>query len=89
MRKLASAELNKRGCELCTDYRKPIWFPDDKRYRKACIHDAGCPYHELDNVERCSDYDRQVQKQGDRKIDSWLKKVFIMSEKYSDCQKST
>lgn len=88
MRKLTKAEINKRGCMYCTDMGITIFWEDGKKRSRACKHDE-CPYHELDNVENYTAYDKQLQKNSDRGIDSWLKKVFIMSEKYSDCQKST
>lgn len=76
MRRLQSKEMCKRGCEFCLDRRKhdfgevvngkPI-----KRY--ACIHDSGCPYHELDKYESYDDYLKHSNHEG---IDSLLGSVF-------------
>lgn len=87
MRYVIDCNPSKRGCDLCAD----VVIKHDTATgngRKFCIHDE-CPYHELDDVKRYIEYDKRVKKSSNHNLETWLKKIFILSEKYIDCQKST
>ena len=89
MRFISDCNPNKRGCYLCADItRVKCNVNGNMVTRKVCPYDE-CPYHELDHVENYMQYDKQVKKQGRNLLEEWLKKVFEVSEKYIDCQKST
>ena len=55
MRQITKATMSKRGCNYCTDYRKTE-LDSTKKKRHACIHDDGCPYHELDPYDSYLEY---------------------------------
>ena len=80
MRPLADCNPKKRGCLLCADMIKVPSLHDKAFQSKACPYNK-CPYHELDDFKTYADYDRHAKKEGQRQMESWLKKVFELSEK--------
>ena len=71
MRLLTSKENRKRGCEWCLDHR---WFKSGYVKRNhACLHETGCPYHELDKYETYDDYLKHARNEG---MDKLLDAVF-------------
>lgn len=79
MRYVIDCNPNKRGCHFCAD-TKFLTDSSSGCKRKFCIHDE-CPYHKLDDVKNYMDYDKQLRKHGKKHLESWLKKVFSLSEK--------
>ena len=81
MRFVIDCNPGKRGCDLCADHIKvKAKVNYEVLTRKVCPYDE-CPYRELDDVKKYSEYDKRVQKAGTYNIESWLKKVFVLSEK--------
>lgn len=80
MRYIVDCNPQKRGCGICADVIK-IDSPTKNGYKtKACPYDE-CPYHELDQFEKYTDYDKHAKQEGKNHLESWLKKVFNLSEK--------
>lgn len=59
MRRIKKKENIKRGCSYCADMKSIKIKEDGKSYMKYenfCIHNDGCPYHELDPYDTYDDY---------------------------------
>lgn len=83
MRLVVDCNPNKRGCGLCADVcKEKVWSREEGKMvtRKYCPYDE-CPYHELDEFKSYAEYDEHAKKEGQRQMESWLKKVFELSEK--------